>query len=247
MKSQRKSIFTLIELLVVIAIIAILASMLLPALGKARDRARSISCLSNMKDIILGVVSYADSYNGFLPDTPFGSNITMSWNVVHGPSGSGGSWTDWGLLYQTEILPKQSGKLARCPSDSKLDNTWEPNSSTVYSFTSYFTRNWPTDSDSGVQISTMNGCCHGDGHDGQKLRGRLSFLAEHNGQNNAYGNAYGSANVTRVGNHDGKGFNVAFLDGSAEYIKMSTGVYNDLVRWWGLDARVFYEYFDTLN
>ena len=73
--------FTLIELLVVIAIIAILASILFPAFAQAREKARSVSCLSNMKQMGLALIQYTGDYD---EATPNGIGGTPSGNLYPG-------------------------------------------------------------------------------------------------------------------------------------------------------------------
>jgi len=65
--SRRAQTFTLIELLVVIAIIAILASLLLPALSRARYNARKVLCTNRNKQMAIGLILYADDYSGYYP------------------------------------------------------------------------------------------------------------------------------------------------------------------------------------
>jgi len=89
--------FTLIELLVVIAIIAILAAILLPSLNQARNVAKSIKCIGNLKTLGQAAVMYAGDNRDYMPagSTPYTDIRLMRWNLAYGATLLGSGYTSW--------------------------------------------------------------------------------------------------------------------------------------------------------
>ena len=99
---RKPSAFTIIELLVVIAIISILAGLLLPALASAKARARQTKCASNVRQLGLAMLMYADDFHGQLPDT------------MHGSVSTNASWINSLKIYVGNADP-----IRICPADAR--------------------------------------------------------------------------------------------------------------------------------
>jgi prepilin-type processing-associated H-X9-DG protein/prepilin-type N-terminal cleavage/methylation domain-containing protein len=207
--------FSLVELLVVVGIIAVLIGLLMPAITAARESAKTVACVSNLRQLATAAHAYADAHKGSMPiayyyrTTP--EFVAYAWDFTTRKTAGGGVVVEAGLLWEG----KGSGNVQQCPSfDGKSNTVADP--FTGYNYNTSYVGHGASESIVApakvTDIRRSSQCAlFGDGGFGGGANkfmrapwanpGDESFTARHTG--------------TQAYRHRGK-TNVAFADGHAE-------------------------------
>jgi prepilin-type processing-associated H-X9-DG protein/prepilin-type N-terminal cleavage/methylation domain-containing protein len=214
---RRRNAFTLVELLVVIGIIALLISILLPALNRAREQARQVSCASNERQVFMAVTNYANENRGILPipstkgqttQTP----LTVCWLMSAVGVADYTQGTFWPYLAPSPYARKG---VMNCPDDIDAVSTVLNNGTTnlvtrnfSYTFNCYLapppsTPGFPVAGFTGVKVSQIR-------HPADRI-----FICEELSPNDAY-SILGANQDDRPGNRHNGNANYGFGDGHVE-------------------------------
>ena len=250
MKSRKKA-FTLIELLVVVAIIAVLIAILLPSLGKARDRAKTASCMANEHNIYQGVSLYAADFDGYqMPCTAGGTKKNSYWmgpqligyewgkNSTLALSSAGGNYLNdsyWGVQFKNLHCPCDPMTYTEFNNQSGLPGGLTP-APTDYAYNANVQTTLTINGNvltiyqkASTILAHPNSLLFIETHQGLNQKGdhdsRFSSISDlfkyDNNQNSGFGNSPMAGRIHK----DGTAANMLFADGSIvldDPLKMNT-------------------------